>query len=82
MTACKIETFAVSMDHNGNYAGTTQSQCMTHGWTFQRGVGVVSSDMCPIGRIEHATDVAIEKIQQATTTKADIDPPFRIKQKW
>ena len=73
MTACKIESRVVNMDHNGNFnqQATTQSQCMTHRWLFQHGMPLGVSCMCPIGRIEYATDFAIERIRQEMIKQRD-----------
>lgn len=43
-----------------------QHQCNTHQWTFQLGLPPPDHGMCPLGRIEDATDNALEMIKQAT----------------
>ena len=38
------------------------SKCETHGWTFDG----PCTEMCPLGRIDDATEKAIERIKLAT----------------
>lgn len=42
-----------------------QHQCNTHQWTFPLGAAPPDHGMCPLGRIEEATDMAIDKINSA-----------------
>lgn len=68
---CEIISYAVPMtDANGRqYAGgpaTSQTMCKTHNWYWQRGAAVTAiNEMCPLGRIEAATEDALAKIAAA-----------------
>ncbi len=65
MSACKLVSFMVPDGPPYYVAGSCHgvSQCLTHHWTIE---GLISADMlCPIGRIETATEVAIARIKEA-----------------
>lgn len=65
---CDIESYAVRVtDASGqmyaNGPSTTQTVCKTHQWYWAPGSMMTTADeMCPLGRIEHATQVALAKI--------------------
>lgn len=42
------------------------AQCETHGMVMPEGIACTADTMCPIGRIEKATDEALAKIAAAT----------------
>jgi hypothetical protein len=67
---CDIISFAVPNgppNANGNYAARGITQCRTHHWQID-GTAFVGG-LCPIGRIEHATEQALERIAHATDQK-------------
>ena len=53
-------TYAISVEPFGTAKAVTK--CMTHDWMME--YPAVSADtLCPIGRVEHATDRALEMIR-------------------
>lgn len=68
---CEIERYAVPCTDNSGrmYAGgtsTVQTVCKTHQWFWAPGAMMSAVDeMCPLGRIEHATELALAKIATA-----------------
>lgn len=63
---CRIECFVVPFDHRyPNSQSVGQCQCATHRWPFPTGAPIGSDDLCPIGRIEDATEKALAAIAAA-----------------
>lgn len=61
---CKFMAFCVSTD--GRSPGTARAvfHCTTHQWSFDT-PSVSEETLCPLGRIEKATNEAIAKIEAA-----------------
>jgi hypothetical protein len=59
---CKLIAYAVpdGPPYYANAPAKTAWKCETHNWVMD----YVVEDMCPIGKIEDATDKAIEKINE------------------
>ena len=70
MTACNITSYLV-LEHpmHSNSPAVAHAQCTTHQWSF--GTAPVHVDgVCPLGRIEKATEEALEKIGLAALAAA------------
>ena len=68
MTKCRIILYSVPMtDWSGRlHAGqppVSQSKCEEHDWMFRPGEPAWEGKICPVGRIEAATEKAIAKLQ-------------------
>lgn len=65
---CDIVAYFITPRVNGvmqvNTPSVAQSMCRTHNWFFEPGSQFVDA-LCPIGRIEQATDIALAKIEAA-----------------
>lgn len=71
MTECMLESYPIiqsGLNYNPGYAGVAV-RCKTHGWDFQVGGQCTTQTeykaICPIGRIEEATEIALKKIKAA-----------------
>ena len=65
---CSIICHTTSYSHLPNSYGAETNVvtvCETHKWTFPEGQPTGAGDFCPIGRIEQATEEALEKIAAA-----------------
>ena len=68
---CEIERYLVPQtDPSGKWAlsglATSQVRCTTHSWYWERGAALTDvAGLCPVGRIEDATEAALEKINHA-----------------
>jgi hypothetical protein len=62
MTPCKLRVYMASgPSYFVNGTAHAITRCETHDWTFEG----PASELCPIGRIEQATEQAIAKIKRA-----------------
>ena len=52
-------------DSGGYSESVAIAVCETHNWQFSDGQPVRAGDLCPIGKIEAATEAALERINQA-----------------
>lgn len=61
MTKCKLLNFMVpeGPPYYASGASRAVTRCETHNWTFEG----PPTELCPIGRIEQATEQAIERIK-------------------
>ncbi len=65
---CEIERYVVPLTDNitgrHHYGHTTsQTRCTTHQWYWAPGTHTELDGLCPLGRIEEATDLALAKIE-------------------
>ena len=59
---CELESYMICSEPFGE--AKTQTMCRTHNWPLDS-LPVSTNTLCPIGRIEQATEEAIEKIRAA-----------------
>ena len=68
MTKCDIQFYVVPSNPGSPYGATrAEGRCMTHNHPMQD-APTTENEMCPIGRIEDATDKALVKIKKALQT--------------
>lgn len=68
MTRCVITaTMRNVPSHSAFGSGLAEVvvRCETHNMPMDSERGVSSSDLCPIGKIEHAAEIALDKIAHA-----------------
>ncbi len=62
MTACKFVSFMVPAGNSCSGWTKQVSKCEVHNWMMD---GHVSTEtLCPLGRIEAATEAALERIEE------------------
>lgn len=68
MTECRIIAYCVpeGPPYYASGAAVAVSRCETHNWDFGRGP---TQALCPIGRIEKATEEAIARIKEAANAR-------------
>lgn len=60
---CKLISFVVPESPMAAMSrGIVSTKCMTHNWDFPLGAPIAQGDLCPLGRIEQATEDALAKI--------------------
>jgi len=69
---CDIQSRAVARTTYPHFTdevpSTLKSQCITHGWDMTGTQHLKGNDLCPIGKIEAATDHALNLIQDKLQT--------------
>jgi len=63
---CQMMAFAVPSNLSlvGYSGSVAQVRCTTHHWEFPTGMTLAADALCPMGRIEQATDEALAKIAE------------------
>ena len=67
MTKCDIQSWMVTppnvpFNQSEHVAAMARTECKTHGWDMTDTHHLKGNEMCPIGKIEAATDHAINLI--------------------